>query len=56
MNQPTAIVQIQVLEGSTKRDQMPAIRNVTFEMSRETLGVMIDGLGKIKDQLAGVSQ
>ena len=33
---------------------MPNIKNVDFEMDRETLDVVVDGLGKIRDQLSRI--
>jgi hypothetical protein len=33
---------------------MPGTRDVQFELDKETLATMLDGLGKIRDQLAGL--
>jgi len=35
---------------------MPGIRHVNFELTKETLETMLDGLGKIKDQLSSIAQ
>lgn len=34
---------------------LPALQQVEFEMNRETLETMIDGLGKIRDQLSSMN-
>ena len=40
----------------TRADQIAPLRVVDFEVSKDTLGVMLDGMGKILDQLNGVTQ
>ena len=37
-----------------REHEMPNIKNVDFEMDRETLDVVVDGLGKIRDQLSRI--
>ena len=37
-------------------DQMPSLRSVNVEFSRETLDTMLDGLGRIRDQLSSVAK
>lgn len=56
MAQPTCIVQMKVEDNPQHRNQMPAVRSVNVEFSRETLDTMLDGLGKIRDQLSSVSK
>ncbi len=42
------LVRVQVQEG-------PGARKVQFELTQETLQAMLDGLGKIRDQLNAVN-
>ena len=46
----------QVEDNPQHCNQMPAVRSVNVEFSRETLDTMLDGLGKIRDQLSSVSK
>ena len=46
----------QVEDTAEHRDVMPAMRSVNVEFSRETLDTMLDGLGKIRDQLSSVAK
>ena len=46
----------QVQDMPTQAQQMPAVRSINVEFSRETLETMLDGLGKIRDQLSSVSK
>jgi len=34
---------------------MPGQRHIAFELSKETLETMLDGLGKIRDQLDSIT-
>jgi hypothetical protein len=45
----------QIQEAPTHADVLPSSRSVSFEMNKETLETMLDGLGKIRDQLASIS-
>ena len=45
----------QVQECATEVDQMPPVSTVNVELSKETLDTMLDGLGKIRDQLSSVA-
>ena len=59
MNAPTVLVDLQVEAARTRVDDPVAARHVVFEMDRETLDTMLDGLTKIRAQLnavAGVPQ
>ncbi|XP_066932123.1 COMM domain-containing protein 9-like [Clytia hemisphaerica] len=53
---PRCLLQLQVLDkGNTKgtaEEEKPS--NITVELSKETLDTMLDGLGKIRDQLNSV--
>ena len=46
---------LQVQASPTLVDVMAPTRSITFEMNRETLETMLDGLGKIRDQLASIT-
>ena len=54
MAEPTVIVEMSVQEAATRAGVMLGVRRVNFEMSKETLATMLDGLGKIRDQLASI--
>mmetsp|Transcript_45643 Transcript_45643/g.143308 ORF Transcript_45643/g.143308 Transcript_45643/m.143308 type:complete len:151 (-) Transcript_45643:22-474(-) len=56
MAAPTCVVELQVQEGQRRKDELPGVKNVAFEMSKEEITTMIQGLEKIRNQLAGVAQ
>jgi hypothetical protein len=45
---------LQVEDAPSSTNALPDTRQVQFELSREALETMIDGLGKIRDQLAAM--
>ncbi len=45
---------LQVEDIATTTKSLPDTRQVQFELSREALETMIDGLGKIRDQLGAM--
>lgn len=51
---PTLLFQVQ--DMPTQAAQMPTVRSINVEFSRETLETMLDGLGKIRDQLSSVAK
>ena len=53
---PTCLVELQVQGCPTHKGQLANVDHLTFEMNREALGAMLDGLGKIRDQLSEVSR
>eukprot|EP01100_Stratorugosa_tubuloviscum_P000678 TRINITY_DN114_c4_g1_i1.p1 TRINITY_DN114_c4_g1~~TRINITY_DN114_c4_g1_i1.p1 ORF type:complete len:200 (+),score=81.59 TRINITY_DN114_c4_g1_i1:104-703(+) len=53
---PTVIVQLQIVEPTTRTDVEPTLRTVTFELDSITLQTMLDGLGKIRAQLTSIKQ
>eukprot|EP00038_Savillea_parva_P009071 m.181042 g.181042 ORF g.181042 m.181042 type:complete len:196 (-) comp15156_c0_seq1:44-631(-) len=53
---PTALVQMRVEDVPTRADELAPLRVVDFEVSKDTLGVMLDGMGKILEQLNSVTQ
>eukprot|EP01139_Manchomonas_bermudensis_P023920 Amastigsp_a841740_237.p2 type:complete len:196 gc:universal Amastigsp_a841740_237:36-623(+) len=54
MHAPTCIVELTVQEEASLAGVMMGTKRVNFEMNRETLETMLDGLGKIRDQLASI--
>ena len=46
----------QVQETVDRVGQMPATSCVNVELSKETLDTMLDGLGKIREQLSSVAK
>jgi len=54
MAKPSAMLNLKIREQPNRELEMPGIKNVDFEMDRETLDVVVDGLGKIRDQLSRI--
>lgn len=54
MSAPTTLVSLVVQENATKEGVVPPTRNVDFEFDPASLAVMLEGLAKIRDQLAGI--
>ena len=52
MQKPSVIVALNVEDQPTSTHELPATRTVEFELNREALETVIDGLGKIRDQLS----
>jgi len=52
---PTVFVEMKVQAAPVKRGQMPGVKQVQFELSKQALATMLDGLGKIRDQLSSIS-
>ncbi|XP_064386829.1 COMM domain-containing protein 9-like [Halichondria panicea] len=55
MAQPTCLLQMKISESPEVQNEMPAMRSLNVEFSKETLDTMLDGLGKIRDQLSSVA-
>jgi len=51
---PTVLVEMKLQENPTKVGIMPGVKNVQFELSKEALATMLDGLTKIRDQLGSI--
>ncbi|XP_066557108.1 COMM domain-containing protein 9 [Amia ocellicauda] len=51
---PTCLVQMKVQDDPSLRGPA-ALSTVTLELSKETLDTMLDGLGRIRDQLSAVA-
>ena len=54
MAKPSAMLNLTIRQQPEREHEMPNIKNVDFEMDRETLDVVVDGLGKIRDQLSRI--
>ena len=54
MSVPTTIVDLQIEQQPEKVGEMPVVRDVSFELSKEALETMLEGLGKIRDQLSSI--
>lgn len=52
MDRPSVIVALSVENNPTTVTEMPNCHTVEFELNRESLEIVIDGLGKIRDQLS----
>ena len=55
MNVPTMMMRLEVEEAPSNINFMAPVRSVDVELSRESLQAMVDGLGKIRDQLGQVA-
>ncbi|EGD73645.1 hypothetical protein PTSG_05355 [Salpingoeca rosetta] len=55
MSMPTAVVQLTVDGATASQSDMAAPQSIAFEASKDTLETMLDGLGKIRDQLASIA-
>ncbi|RUS91300.1 hypothetical protein EGW08_000914 [Elysia chlorotica] len=55
MSVPTCILNLQIEPRAVQVDATPQAETVNVELSKETLDTMLDGLGKIRDQLASVA-
>ncbi|XP_012875142.1 PREDICTED: COMM domain-containing protein 9 [Dipodomys ordii] len=52
---PTCLLQMKIQEDPSLCGDKPSISAVTMELSKETLDTMLDGLGRIRDQLSAVA-
>lgn len=50
-----AMFSFQIQEDPSLCGDKPSISAVTVELSKETLDTMLDGLGRIRDQLSAVA-
>ena len=51
-----SVLIVQVEEPVVNQTQLPTVKSVNVEFSKETLDTMLDGLGKIRDQLSSVAK
>ena len=54
MNVPSVVVQLKVEGARTHVDQPDNTQNITFELNRESLETILEGLGQIRDQLSTI--
>eukprot|EP00002_Diphylleia_rotans_P016186 TRINITY_DN3146_c0_g1_i1.p1 TRINITY_DN3146_c0_g1~~TRINITY_DN3146_c0_g1_i1.p1 ORF type:complete len:190 (-),score=54.72 TRINITY_DN3146_c0_g1_i1:134-703(-) len=54
MGQPTLFVELTVQDTPTHKHQMPQQSKHTIEFTKESLQTMLEGLGKIRDQLGSL--
>lgn len=52
LNIPTVLMQLSIEENCLNIKEMPLMKKVDFELSKEALETVLDGLRKIKDQLS----
>ncbi|RXM93993.1 COMM domain-containing protein 9 [Acipenser ruthenus] len=52
---PTCLVQMKVQDDPCLCGPRPGVSTVTVKLSKETLETMLDGLGRIRDQLSAVA-
>lgn len=52
---PTCLLQMKIKEDPSLCGDSPSVSAVTMELSKETLDTMLDGLGRIRDQLSAVA-
>jgi hypothetical protein len=52
---PSVLVDLQIQDQPHNSNQVPAARHVEFELSKEALQTVLDGLGRIKDQLGAAA-
>uniref|UniRef100_A0A4W3ICI2 COMM domain containing 9 n=1 Tax=Callorhinchus milii TaxID=7868 RepID=A0A4W3ICI2_CALMI len=52
---PTCLLQMKIQDDAGPHRDGPAISTVSVELSKETLDTMLDGLGRIRDQLSAVA-
>ena len=51
MSVPTALVQMKIQDLPTSVDEMAPVRSMTFEVTKDTIETMLDGMGKILEQM-----
>lgn len=49
-------IAFKVQENATGQNAMPTVRRLNVELTKEKLDTMLDGLGKIRDQLSSVAK
>jgi hypothetical protein len=55
MRVPSLLVDLKVQDQPEATNRVPSARHVEFELSQEALLTMLDGLGRIRDQLGAVA-
>lgn len=54
MSIPSVLVELQVEQTPTRLDLPPQVDTIPFELSPSALETMLDGLGRIRDQLGAM--
>mmetsp|Transcript_23915 Transcript_23915/g.26546 ORF Transcript_23915/g.26546 Transcript_23915/m.26546 type:complete len:193 (+) Transcript_23915:27-605(+) len=54
MKVPTVFVAMQLQESPQEKGVLPPMKEVQLELSKQALGTMLEGLGKIRDQLGAI--
>uniref|UniRef100_G1ND71 COMM domain containing 9 n=1 Tax=Meleagris gallopavo TaxID=9103 RepID=G1ND71_MELGA len=52
---PTCLLQLKIQEDAALCRNSPVVSALTVELSKETLDTMLEGLGRIRDQLSAVA-
>ena len=55
MSVSTVILDLKVEDQQQRVGEMPPVRSVNFELSKESLGTLLDGMNKIREQLGALS-
>ena len=51
MNEPTILVSMETQNPASKVGIMPSTQEIQFELGKDSLGIMLEGLRKIREQL-----
>ena len=51
---PTVLVDLKTRQQPVSKDAVPGTETVSFELSKEALDTMVDGLSRIRDQLGNI--
>ena len=54
MNVPTVLLELQVQSQVTTVDEFPQVEKINLELSKPAVETLLDGLGKIRDQLSSL--
>jgi len=55
MSVPTALVQMKIQDLPTSVNEMATLQSVTFEVTKDTIETMLDGMGKILEQMDSIN-
>lgn len=54
MNVPTVLLKLQVQGQVTRANEVPDLENIDVELNKPAIETLLDGLGKIRDQLSSL--
>ena len=54
MNIPSVLVELEIEQTPCSTNFPPSVEKVPFELSAQALSTMLDGLGRIRDQLGAM--